>query len=314
MLKRIQEQRQQLQEQALKPLDAMRKALALTEDEQRFTELAEQQRDLAERMRALEGQSPENPATQRRIVELQAEQEEIRRNLARLLDDIERHAEALPPDSPEMEKLRESAEEFAAAVRASQAAPAMEAAEAELLRGQYTEAQAQAEAAARILEGFLKECQGMGQAAGQQCTSGFSPGQGRPDLRNAAQQLMNKLGRKPGSKSGQNAGQGFGTGPGGGYSSRSPGPQNVGLYGSLPTPQTSRAGGSSDKVSRGAPAQLAQAGPAHGSGTAAATARGDTSGQADAAVPSQYRAQVAEYFRRLSEELGSESSSKGTQE
>ena len=95
------------------------------EDQARFVQLYLRQRDLAERLTSLKGHDREDdPASKARMRDLEAEQKQIRSELGRLLDDIEEHARLLP-DDPQLAKLRETAQEFAAAVRASGAAEAM---------------------------------------------------------------------------------------------------------------------------------------------------------------------------------------------
>ncbi len=66
-------------------------------DQQRFTQLVQQQRDLATRLESLREASDTDPATQRRIAELESEQEQLKQRLDQLLSDIEQHAQALTP-------------------------------------------------------------------------------------------------------------------------------------------------------------------------------------------------------------------------
>ena len=75
--------------------------------------------------------APMIPAKKARMRDLEAEQKQIRTELARLLDDIEDHARRLP-DEAQLRELRETAQSFATAVRASGATEAMTDAEAAL--------------------------------------------------------------------------------------------------------------------------------------------------------------------------------------
>ena len=110
------------------------------------------------------------------------------------------------------------------------------------------------------------------------------------------------MGMSPGMSSGNGQGMGLGFGAGGGYSMRSSGPNNVGLYGSLPIPQQRNSRGRGDRQTQGFATNSSMS--PQQSGSAAADTRAE--GQAAAGVPPQYRSQVAEYFRQLAEQLGEE--------
>jgi hypothetical protein len=299
-------QRRQLEEQAIKPLEKMQQALPLIIDQQRFAELAAQQRDLAQRLDSLRASAdPKDSKTQRRIAELESEQQQRRESLANLLDDISAHADALP-DDPDFNKLKSTAKEFADEVRASQAAPSMSAAQQNLLSSDFPGAAEQAKSAADILESFLSKCQGMGQGACKACEMAFNPSAGAPGLGNSIEQMLAMMGMKPGMSQGSGQGMGFGFGAGGGYAMRSPGPNNVGLYGSLPIPQQRNSRGRGDRKTQGFATNSSASPQQAGNAAAEARAEGQAAGQAASGVPPQYRSQVAEYFRQLAEQLGEE--------
>jgi hypothetical protein len=306
LAEKIAGQRKQLEEQAIQPLEKLQLALPLIVDQQRFAELARQQRDLALRLDSLRANAdPKDAKTQRRIAELEAEQQQRRESLANLLDDIAAHADALP-DDPDFNKLKTTAKQFAEEVRASQAAPSMSAAQQSLLSSDFPGAANQAKTAADILESFLGKCEGMGQGACKACEMAFNPSAGSPSLGNSIQQMLAMMGMKPGMSQGNGQGMGFGFGAGGGYAMRSPGPQNVGLYGSLPIPQQRNSRGRGDRQTPGFATNSSASAQQAGSAAAEQRAEGQAAGQAASGVPPQYRSQVAEYFRQLAEQLGEE--------
>jgi hypothetical protein len=306
LAEKIAGQRKQLEEQAIEPLEKLQLALPLIVDQQRFAELAAQQRDLAQRLDSLRANAdPKDSKTQRRIAELEAEQQQRRESLANLLDDISAHADALP-DDPDFTKLKTTAKEFADAVRASQAAPSMSAAQQNLLSSDFPGAADQAKSAADILESFLSKNESMGQGACKACDLAFNPSAGSPSLGNSIQQMLAMMGMKPGMSPGNGQGMGFGFGAGGGYSIRSPGPQNVGLYGALPVPQQRNSRGRGDRKTPGFATNSSASPQQAGSAAADTRAEGQAAGQAASGVPPQYRSQVAEYFRQLAEQLGEE--------
>jgi Domain of unknown function (DUF4175) len=294
--------RDQLAKQAIEPLERLQQAMPLLVDQQRFAALAAQQRDLAQRLESLRSSSKaDDPAVQRRVAELEAEQQQLRESLDTLLEDIAAHADALP-DVPDLEKLRMTALEFVDAVQESEAMSSMSAAQKELLLGSFPEAIDQARSAADILESFLSKCNSMGDSACKSCQLAFNPSAGAPPLGNSLQQLLAMMGAKPGT--GGNPGMGFGFGAGGGYSVRMPGPQNIGMYGSLPLSAARSGRGQSDRRSHGFATRGVESPQRTGDAEGNPANEGSAAGQAASSVPPQYRSQVAEYFRKLAEQLG----------
>jgi hypothetical protein len=175
-----------------------------------------------------------------------------------------------------------------------------------LLDEDYNEASQHASTAAGILESFLSKCNSMG---GQACKSyemAFNPSAGCPPLGNSISQMLAMMGMKPGSSNGGNPGMSSGFGPGGGYSMRSPGPANVGMYGSLPRPQQNSNRGRGDRKSQGVATSNSGSPQSTGNAGNDAIREGAATGQADSGVPPQYRSQVSDYLRLLAEQLGEE--------
>lgn len=306
MLAAAKESQEDLTKNAIDPMQQLQKMMPLVIAQQRFEQLARQQRDLANRLNSLKANEAdiEKPETQRRVAELESEQEQLRQALDQLLDDIQRGAEELP-DEPELNKLRDTALQFAEAVRNSQAAAEMTSAQENLLGSEFSTAQQNAATAADILESFLSECSGMGNSACKNCEASFNPGSGGAKLGNSIEQMLAMMGMKPGSSPGGKPGMGPGWGQGGGFAQRFPGPQNIGMYGAMPTPQSSPRSGQGDSSQGGIASNHAIDSSANDTSDGAAAATGNASGQSMTNIPTQYRSQVAEYFRMLSDDLGS---------
>ncbi|MDB5172541.1 MAG: smc 7, partial [Phycisphaerales bacterium] len=286
-------EREQFKEEAADPLDHLAKVYPLIEDQARFAELWQRQRDLADRMDALTGHDGEDdPKLKSRMRDLEAEQHQLRDELRQLIDDIENRANELPADK-RLDDLRETAKKFVKAVRGSSAAEEMASAESGLAEFAGSRAHTQARAAADTLEKFISQGQGMGEEAGT-CLK-FQP-KLASGLGDTVQELLDAegLGSKPGK----------GQGSGGGYSARRNSLRNVGMYGRIPMRgKESRAAGG--KAQRGASGD--GTGPDGGPGNAGGAnsdGRLHASGQSDAAVPARYKRRVGEYFQRVADELG----------
>ncbi|MEM7557618.1 MAG: hypothetical protein AAF394_00715 [Planctomycetota bacterium] len=302
MLEQAQQKQKDLNEQAIEPMKNMQKMMPLIVAEQRFVQIARQQRDLSNRLNALK-MGDDSEKTQRRVAELEAEQEQLRQSLGQLLDDIGREANNLG-DEPDLQKLKTTALEFANDVRDSQAIPEMAAAQESMLIAEYQDAQGQAEHAAEILESFLSKCEGMGKGACKNCQKGFNPGGGQ--LGNSIQQMMAMMGMKPSSSMspGGKPGMGMGWGAGGGMAQRFPGKQNMGLYGSIPMPQSSPRSGRGGDSTLGASTGQAPLPGEGGQASPEVAPEHASTGQGINLVPAQYRARVADYYRILNESLG----------
>jgi uncharacterized protein YdcH (DUF465 family) len=159
-------EREQFEKEATEPLEHLAKIYPLKEDEARFADLAQRQRDLADRMRALGGTAGDDPKLKARLRDLEQEQRQLREELRDLLQDVDNHVQALPAD-PKLDELRKQAEDFAKAVRASEAAQQMNASETALSEFKGGDAAKQAKDAADTLERFLGQCKGMGDQAGE---------------------------------------------------------------------------------------------------------------------------------------------------
>jgi hypothetical protein len=285
---RLAAKRERLQKEAVEPLEHLAKIFPLLQDEARFIALYKQQRDLADRLSSLKGRDDEqDPRVQSRMRELESEQRALREELGQLLSDIEEHAAALP-DDPTLDPLRNTASKFAKAVRASDAAQQMTAAETGLAEFSGTRGHAGALAAADTLEKFLAECQGgMGEAGN--CALKFQPKLGSC-MGNSVGQLLEQMG------------MGMGSGGGSGYSATRTTAQNVGLYGNLPALMAAERSGSGEQALIN-PAVVGNPGSSTGNPNALeGPGAGHASGAADVPVPPQYRQRVGQYFQRIADE------------
>ncbi|MEX1098737.1 MAG: hypothetical protein WED34_22000 [Planctomycetales bacterium] len=299
MLDSLSQERERLDNEVMGPLEFLEAVQKLVQDEDRFVELYQRQRELAERLSPLKGRDREDdPSLKARIRDLEAEQARIRDDLARLLSDIEEHAGQLP-DGDETDALRDSALEFVAAVRDSGATEAMVEAETGLSEFSGTRGHAGAKQAADILEKFLSQCKGFGQdGVARACLGRFSPGM--------AQSLQLTIGQL---LAGAGLG-GRGQGGGGGYSARRSTLQNVGLFGNDPLldqQAAQRAGLRSDQRPRGelAPAAIRGEGRYGGTGYDSSGVS-QAAGGAESIVPLRYRRKVGRYFQRIADEIGDE--------
>jgi hypothetical protein len=285
--------RGEFQEETTTPIEHLAKIFPLIEDEARFLELYNRQRDLAERMASLKGQdNPDDPKLKSRMRDLGDEQKQLREALRQLLDDIDNHVAQLPADK-RLDDLRDTATRFADAVRASEAAAEMNQAETALAEFAGTRSGANSKNAADILEKFIGRCSGMGDQASA-CLK-FQP-KLASGLGNSIQQLLDSM----------SMGSGMGgIGAGGGYSAQRTTLSNVGLYGNIPTRGQWAANSSGGQANRGISSD-GRGGPDDNSDPSAVGSAGKTktTGESDAAVPAQYRRRVGEYFQRVADELG----------
>jgi hypothetical protein len=291
--KKLGQERKDLKENAQDPIEDLAKVLPLIEAEQRFIELAGQQRELADRMSALEADAKDNPGAKARMRDLQEQQEQARRELNKLLDDIEDAADKLP-DEADLKPLKQTAKKFADAVRKSEANTQMTSAETALGDFQGQKGAMFAKQAATTLENFIGQCKGMGEdgEAGV-CLKKFQPTLSSVLDSTIGQLLGNGEGNKPG----------MGAGGRGGYSARRSSLKNVGLYGSMTSTAATASKTGDGRAQKGTGAHTT-GDPGHDNpdGNAAATGS-EAKGENDPAVPPQYRKRVGDYFRRVADEL-----------
>ncbi len=290
--KKLEQRKGEFKQQAGEPLEQFASVYRLMEDQARFVALYQRQRDLAERMASLKGHdSQDDPKLKARMRDLETEQKGLREGLAQLLDDIEAHAAQLP-EKPELDKLRDTAREFAQAVRESDGAEQMSNCEQALGQFAGSTAAIESKAAADTLEQFLSKCKGMGSKS-KQCLA-FKPSLSACMNASAAQLLAD---------AGLNSGDNMGAGSG--YSAARSSLQNVGLYGAM-TAMTQQARSGSGKRSATSAGSAAWGGRGGDSiGLAAPVHTGVRAGGAgEAAVPLPYRRRVGEYFQRIADELG----------
>jgi len=299
--------RDQLQEEAIDPLNELSKTLPLIEDKERFEELVERQKELAQRVQTLADADPNDPSNERRMMEMEAAQDALRQELNELADDMAENAEQLP-DTDEFSPLKEFAMKLAADIKQSGAPELMNDAQKSLLKSKFKQAAENAQAAADSLDALKPENKSMGAEAEKSLKDAFpKPGKGgKSKLGRTLDQLkerMNRKGQQPGQGQGQAGSQP--SEPGGrknGFSSRSPRQQNMGMYGSMPTPSASSQG-RSDKVSQGAAMQSAISKQGTGQSGTSESQSSEASGQSQQNVPTQYRQRVSDYYRRINEQL-----------
>jgi hypothetical protein len=303
---RLGQKRQNFGQQVMMPLEKLARVMPLLAMQDQFVQLVLQQRDLADRAKAhAEQDGIDDPQVKRRLAEMADEQEQLREQLRVLLEEIEAAATHLP-DDPELEDLRVTALEFVAAVSASDAAN--EQMQAGLAFAEFVGSRGHlhADNAARILEEFLKKCEGMGGEACEACRLAFKPSLGCPNLGNSLEQLLQMMGM------GQGQG-GMGSGlAGSGFSQRRSGLSNMGMYGGLPTVGLAQSGRGDDREG-GRGAGGTRRSETMDSSPSQVSARTTHTGAGAIRVPRKYERRVGEYFRRLADELGDEVFNQGDQ-
>jgi hypothetical protein len=284
--KALGQQGENFNQQTNQPLEHLARIYPLMEDQARFLDLHNRQKDLADRLKLLEVQSSaDDPQSKARMRDLEDEQLQIRSDLRDLLEDINEHAAALPDDK-RLDDLRTSAKEFANAVRTSPAAGQMQAVESSLEEFTAAPAAANAHAAEQTLDKFIAKCNEMGNQGGM-CLR-FQP----------------KLATGMGSTVDQMlSSRGLGSGMGG-YASMQSSLRNVGLYGTMPTHGRESGGEPGGSANHGIASTANGAPPsADNPDGAGSDATQKASGQSDAPVPPEYKQRVGEYFRRVADEL-----------
>jgi hypothetical protein len=270
------------------------------QDSAHFVALYEHQRDLAERLSSFKDKErTDDPAIKGRMRDLEEEQRGLQKELETLLNDIEEHANRLPKD-PYVEQLRKTAEKFVADVRDSGAGDAMSAATTALAELSGATAHTEAKKAADILEKFIGRCNGMGKAC-KNCLPKFAPSLGQCMGQTCDQLLADmKLGQGP------NGGGGFGMGAGGGYSARQSTLQNVGLYGTLPTldSSSSKSGKSDDRNAFGVAGDRGRGSKADPRAAFQVPDSAKHRSSAELTVPPAYRQRASRYFQRIADEVG----------
>jgi hypothetical protein len=311
MRDKVQSDRKDIQEEAIDTIDSLNQAMKLQLDEEQFESLAERQREIAERMESLQTENVDDAATERRMAEMEAEQEELRQQLQDLVQSIREHAEQLPNDE-ENQGLKQSASDFANDLQESQAEPFMRGAQRSLLDSKFEQAAEQAASAADELEELMKQGDRMGQEAQQNASQQFKPGRAGFDPKQALEQMKQKFGRgkSRGSQLGKGSGQGQGESEGdastpqgnqrGGNSRRNTSPANTGLYGSNPKPSPSSQG-RSDRISQGAATSSAIAKQDQGKSSSPSVTESDAAAQGLQSIPLQYRSRVSDYMQRILE-------------
>ena len=291
--KRLAKEQAELKEEVAEPMEHLEKIYPLIEDQSRFVQLYERQKELAERLASLKGQDGvDDPILKGRMRDLELEQQQIRDDLETLLVDIENHAQLLPDDS-RLDDFRASSLKFVDAVRASDADQQMQESENALVEFAGTQAAESAQAAAETLAQFLSEGEQVA-GKGQMCLK-FSPGLQR-NLGDTIAQLLGEAGLPQ-------PGQGPGQGSGSGYSSRRNSLRNIGLYGQMPGMEQN-AGNRSGKSSSGAEGGRYTDKTNSHENAELVGARGvlEAAGSGNIPVPVRYRSRVGAYFERIVDE------------
>ena len=298
--KQLKEEQEHLDNEAMKPLRRLEQVLPLIEAEREFEDLVKQQRDLADRLKALKGRDKQDdPALKAQMRELEAEQRQLQEHLRNLLDRIEEKAQALPEGEEGLEGLRKSALDFVKAARGSGADEAMGEGAQGLSEFSGTRGHDGAQKAAESLEKLLGQGQqGMGMEGQGGQSLQFRPGFG-PSLGQTARQLMGN---------GQGGEQGQGEGGGEGSSSRRNAMRNVGLYGQMPPELDKEQKNALGKMDKQKPVPGRTRDPRlkpgdDGAGGYEMTQEGTASGTGDRPVPLRYRRRNSRYFQRLADEL-----------
>lgn len=295
--------KKEVKENVNDPLERMKQTLPLMMAQRAFEELVQQQSDLAVRMESLrESSDPNDQAAQRRLKNLESQQQALREKLNDLINTIEEEADKLPAD-PDLESLRSTAMEFAQAVKGSEALSEMQNSQNELLANRPQPAAESAAKAAEILKSFMQSSEEMGDKACKNCQQKFSPGMKNPQsVKDAMNQLMQMMGMKPG-QSGMGSGFGMGASGAGGFggSERNAGTSNRGMYGSLPMSRPS-SGGRGENGGPTAPNDFVTTPLEAQSEKGIATDRQGVTSDASNAIPSQYRQSVFQYFQKIADE------------
>ncbi len=284
--KALGQQAKDFNQQTSQPLEYMARIYPLLEDQARFLDLHDRQKDLADRLKSLQAQNgADDPQLKARMRDLEDEQLHIRSDLRDLLEDVNEHAAALPDDK-RLDDLRNTAKEFGSAVRSSPAAGQMQAVESSLEEFTGSPAAANAHDAEQTLDQFIAKCNSMGDQGGV-CLK-FQP-KLASGMGNSISQMLSSMGLGSGM---------------GGYSAMQSSLRNVGLYGTLPT-HGQEAGGQPGGSADHGVASTANGSPDSTENPEGAAANGTqkASGQSDAPVPPEYKQRVGEYFRRVADEL-----------
>ena len=148
------------------PLEYLAQIFPLMQDQMRFVEIYNQQKDLAARLASLKDRAAQGDSSiKSRMRDLRDEQHQLRDDLRQLLDDIESHVNALPADA-RLDDLRSTAGTFAKAVCNCPADEQMQDTQTDLDQFAGPVAATDAKSAADTLKNFISRCQAMGNKAG----------------------------------------------------------------------------------------------------------------------------------------------------
>ena len=107
MANRLDAEREEFTDETLEPLAHLEAIFPLIEDQSRFVELYQLERDLSQRLASVKGRDgDDDPRLKGRMRDFETEQQRIRIALDQLLGDIESHASRLPDDDERLDELR----------------------------------------------------------------------------------------------------------------------------------------------------------------------------------------------------------------
>lgn len=290
---------EEFDKEAMEPLEDLEKGYPLIEDAARFAALYVRQRDLARRMESLKGSADlDSPEGKVRMADLADEQEGLREELSRILEDIRAH-EMMCPEGEQFAELKQQAREFVEGVEGSGADGEMDEVGISLAEGDGAGAAEHASRAEQILSKFVSKCQAMA-GDGQACLC-FSPRLASAMSGTIGQLLgMGQMGVGMGMAGLAGMG-GMESGGSSGYSMRMATLNNVGLYGAKEMDSAQSGLGRRDtNVLAGGIRIRSEGGRAEGF----STPEDDVSSGAGMlqGVPVQYRRRVREYFRQVAED------------
>lgn len=275
--------RDDFQKQVMEPLGKLSKIFKLMSKQQEFVQIVLRQRNLADRLKSLDGVDDEDdPDLKRRMRDLSEEQRSLRDWLDDLLFEIENEAYSLPTDD-EFNELRDSALAFVVDVTDSGAMDEQEDAETGLAEFSGTDGYRHAVAAAVALETLIDQSNEMGEQGEAGAQNLFKPNFGHPKLGNSLKQLSDLFGPKNGM--------------------RQQGSSNRGLYGDQPMSERRESAGQGEDQ-RGGGGFYSGAPSGETAPGNEINRTGGNTGSAQITVPPRYQRKVSDYYRRIVEELG----------
>ncbi len=303
MLGEAQRESEELERNAIAPIESLAAAMPILENEIRLMIVYRRQKALVESLEKLTKEKAE-AVPRNKLRDGQKTQESIRKLLEKILEELENDVAKIDPADESLKELLEDVRSFLEAAEKLQIPQSMSKAETHLGEFDLAKGHAHAREALEKLEKLLKknepmEGQGFGSPSGQ-AKLRFAPGIGKA-MKSTMQKMLGDRGLNPGEKGGQSKGPGESEGAEGDSSQRA---DQASFYGSasfapdLPI-------GNSKAADRLSAKSAGQAGKNSDLSTpptdAGPNSRNHASG-VEAVVPQIYRRRVAEYFQRIADE------------